>query len=113
MHDGLFAGESSDQIFTGSLPGFLRRNVNGGQAWPEMPAPVQIVEADHRQIARKRQSAALCFQQHAICDDIIAAHHRRRPLIKAHQIARRLAGIVQSVGHFDVPFRWHLDTGVG
>ena len=48
-----------------------------------MPAPVEIVEADHRQVARHRKSAALGFQQHAIGDDVVAADDGRRPVLEA------------------------------
>ena len=113
MHDGLLAGQPPDQIFAGALPGLAGGNMNGGQARPQMPAPVEIVEADDGEVARHREAAALGFQQHAVGDDVVAADHRSRAVIEAEQIARRLARIVERVGHLDMPFFRQFDAALG
>src|SRR3954447_26206191 len=46
MHDGLLTGEAAHQIFAGALPGLSGRNVDRGQARPQMAAPVEVVEAN-------------------------------------------------------------------
>ena len=113
MHDGLLAGKAAHQIFAGALPGLAGRNVNGGQARPQMPAPVEIIEADHGEVARHSETAALGCQQHAISNDVVAADHRCRAVIEAEQIARRLARIVERVGHLDMPFIRQFDAAFG
>src|SRR5688572_20766091 len=110
MHDGLLAREMPYQIFAGALPGVAGRDLDRGQARPQMPAPVEIVEADHRQVARDDIAAALGLQQHAIGDDVVAAHQRAWPLGKTQEISRRLARVIERVGYLDMPLRWQFDA---
>ena len=113
MHDGLLAREMTDQVLAGALPGGPGRDLDGGQARPQVPAPVEIVESNHRQIARDYIAAALGLQQHAVGDHVVAADQRARPLRQAQEISGGLAGIVERIGHLDMPLRRQLDAMFG
>src|SRR5882724_13495314 len=113
VHDGLLACEMTDQIFAGPLPDRRDRHLDRREARPQVPAPVEVVEADHRQLPRHREAAAFGFQQDAIGDDVVAADHGGRAVFQVQQIARGLAGIVQRIGHLDMPLRALLDVVLG
>ncbi len=113
VHDGLLACEMTDQIFAGPLPDRRDRHLDRREARSQVPAPVEVVEADHRQLPRHREAAAFGFQQDAIGDDVVAADHGGRAVFQVQQIARGLAGIVQRIGHLDMPLRALLDIVLG
>ena len=78
-----------------------------------MAAPVEVVEADDRQVAGDDVAAALGFKQHAVGDHVVAADDGARLIRQTEQIPRGFAHVVKLVGHLDMPLRRQFDAVFG